>query len=119
MKLPRYVHAFIDRHGRSRFYLRRKGHSKVPLPGLPWSPAFMEAYERALAAYKAPGLAVIGASRTVTGTLNAAVVAYYQSAAFKSELGASARWSSGFAPSTETSDCANSSAAICRRISRR
>jgi len=87
LKLPRYVHAFIDRHGRSRFYLRRKGHSKVPLPGLPWSPAFMEVYERALAACQAPGAVVIGASRTMAGTLNAAVVAYYQSAAFKSELG--------------------------------
>jgi integrase len=87
VKLPRYVHAFIDRHGRARFYLRRKGRSKVPLPGLPWSPAFMEVYERALAACQAPGAVVIGASRTMAGTLNAAVVAYYQSAAFKSELG--------------------------------
>ncbi|MGY2909700.1 hypothetical protein [Bradyrhizobium sp. URHC0002] len=85
VKLPRYVHAFIDRHGRSRFYLRRKGHGKVPLPGLPWSPEFMEVYERALIACKAP--IVIGASRTMAGTLNAAVVAYYESAAFKSELG--------------------------------
>jgi intergrase/recombinase len=81
------VHAFIDRHGRSRFYLRRKGHSKVPLPGLPWSPPFMEAYDRALAADQAPSAVVIGATRTIAGTLNAAVVAYYQSAAFKSELG--------------------------------
>ncbi len=87
VKLPRYVHAFIDRHGRSRFYFRRKGRSKVPLPGLPWSPAFMEVYERALAPCQAPGTFVIGASRTIAGTLNAAVVAYYQSAAFKSELG--------------------------------
>jgi hypothetical protein len=71
-------------NGRSRFYLRRKGHSKVPLPGLPWSSGFMEVYERALVAY--PVAVVIGASRTMAGTLNAAVVAYYQSAAFKSEL---------------------------------
>ncbi|MBR1153257.1 hypothetical protein [Bradyrhizobium sp. JYMT SZCCT0428] len=85
MKLPRYVHAFIDRHGRPRFYLRRKGHRKVPLHGLPWSPAFMEVYERALAAHQ--GTAVIGASRTVAGTLNAAAVAYYQSSAFTKELG--------------------------------
>jgi integrase len=85
VKMLRYVHAFIDRHGRSRFYLRRRGQSKVPLPGLPWSPEFMEVYERALIACKTP--IVIGASRTMAGSLNAAVVAYYQSAAFKSELG--------------------------------
>ena len=54
------------------------------MPGLPWSSGFMEVYERALVAY--PGAVVIGASRTMAGTLNAAVVAYYQSAAFKSEL---------------------------------
>jgi hypothetical protein len=47
---PKYVHGFIDRHGRPRFYFRRAGFKKIPLPGLPWSPAFMEAYEIALAA---------------------------------------------------------------------
>ena len=46
---PKFVHAFIDRHGRPRFCFRRAGFKKVPLPGLPWSPAFMEAYETALA----------------------------------------------------------------------
>ena len=86
VKLPRLVHAFIDRHGRSRFYLRRKGYSKVPLPGLPWSPSFMEVYERALFAHQQ---VEIGASRTTAGTLNAAVVAYYKSGAFTKELGES------------------------------
>ena len=41
------MHAFIDRHGRARFYLRRKGHKKVPLSGLPWTPHFMKVYEAA------------------------------------------------------------------------
>ena len=41
LKLPPYVHAFIDRHGRPRFYFRRAGFKKTPLPGLPWSPDFM------------------------------------------------------------------------------
>src|SRR4051812_45549118 len=68
IRLPRYVHFFTDRHGRPRFYLRRKGQNKVPLPGLPWSPEFMEIYERALITCKAP--IVIGASRTMAGTLN-------------------------------------------------
>ena len=67
----------IDQYG-------EKALGKVPLPGLPWSPAFMEVYEAALAN---SGAVVVGASRTMAGTLNAAVVAYYQSAAFKCELG--------------------------------
>ena len=46
---PKFVNGFIDRHGKPRFYLRRRGFKSVPLPGLPWSPQFMEAYENALA----------------------------------------------------------------------
>ena len=83
VKLPDYVHAFIDRHGRSRFYLRRKGHKKVPLPGLPWTPQFMEVYEAALAQ---PDKIEIGAARTKPGSLNAAVVRYYESTEFTKEL---------------------------------
>ncbi len=46
MRRPsKYVHGFIDRHGKPRFYFRRAGFKKVPLPGLPWSSQFMEAYE--------------------------------------------------------------------------
>src|SRR5215471_14209541 len=47
LKLPPYVQAFVDRHGRARFYFRRRGYQSVPLPGLPWSPTFMTAYEEA------------------------------------------------------------------------
>jgi hypothetical protein len=46
---PKYVHGFIDRHGKPRVYFRRAGFKKVPLPGLPWSSQFMEAYEQAVA----------------------------------------------------------------------
>jgi hypothetical protein len=49
MKLPRYVHGFVDRHGKPRFYFRRPGFESVPLPRLPYSPEFMRAYEAALA----------------------------------------------------------------------
>jgi hypothetical protein len=49
LKLPRYVHGFLDRHGRPRFYFRRPGFESVPLPGLPYSPEFMRAYEGAVA----------------------------------------------------------------------
>jgi integrase len=83
VKLPRYVHAFIDRHGRPRFYLRRKGQSKVPLPGLPWSPRFMEVYTKAL---DQTGKIEIGAARTIVGTVNACVVAYYKSPDFARDI---------------------------------
>jgi len=37
-RLPKYVQGFIDRHGKPRFYFRRPGFTRLPLPGLPWSP---------------------------------------------------------------------------------
>ena len=46
---PKFVQGFIDRNGHARFYFRRTGFKRVVLPGLPWSPAFMEAYEAAMA----------------------------------------------------------------------
>jgi hypothetical protein len=45
---PRYVHKYTDQHGRLRYYFRRRGSAKVPLPGLPWTPEFMVAYNTAL-----------------------------------------------------------------------
>lgn len=87
-KNPRHVHEYTDRHGKARYYLRRPGLPKVPLPGLPWSPEFMSAYQSALAGVaEAPS---IGASRTLPGTVNAALVSYYQCAAFR-ELAESTR----------------------------
>lgn len=81
-KNPKYTHAFTDHDGTPRFYLRVPGRKRVPLPGLPWSPEFMEAREQAMnAGWEA---APIGASRTVAGTVNAALVSYYQSTAFSS-----------------------------------
>jgi integrase len=76
MKLPPYVHAYVDRHGKPRFYFRRAGFKKVALPGLPWSPRFMAAYETSLAPAQC---SEIGASRTHPGTINALVVVYYNS----------------------------------------
>ena len=76
---PQYVNGFIDRHGKARWYFRRAGFKKAPLPGLPWSPEFMAAYERALAGQPAP----IGAERTIPGTLRALAVSYLASPAFR------------------------------------
>ena len=46
---PKYVKTYLDRNGKPRFYFRRRGCKSVALPGLPWSPTFMAAYEEALA----------------------------------------------------------------------
>ena len=81
MKMPKYTQAFVDRHGTSRFYFRKAGSKQVPLPGLPWSPVFMAAYEAAQEGH--PPQIEIGASRTKPGTINALVVAYFNSMAFQ------------------------------------
>jgi hypothetical protein len=70
---PKYVQGFIDRHGKPRFYLRRAGFKPVPLPGLPWSPDFMRAYEAAVAGQPAP----VGASRVLPGSMHALAISYY------------------------------------------
>jgi hypothetical protein len=44
-----FVQSFVDRHGKPRWYFRRRGCKRVPLPGLPGSAEFMQAYEAALA----------------------------------------------------------------------
>jgi integrase/recombinase XerD len=83
------VNSFRDRHGRMRHYFRRPGHKAVALPGLPGSADFMDAYQAALAG-AAPPLD-IGASRTKTGTINAAIIGYYAHTSF----------TEGFAPETQ------------------
>src|SRR5271169_3238917 len=77
-----FVHEFHDRHGKLRRYFRRPGFKQTALPGLLYSAEFMEAYQAALAGMTAPRLEV-GASRTKPGTVNAAIVGYYQSLAFR------------------------------------
>jgi integrase len=70
---PKFEQAFIDRNGKPRFYFRRLGFKSVPLPGLPWSPKFMEAYEAALTGQPLQ----IGTSRAKPGTVSAAIAGYY------------------------------------------
>ncbi len=84
---PKFVHGFIDRHGKPRFYFRRAGFKRVPLPGLPWSPEFMAAYEAAMAERPLE----IGASRTKPGTIRALAVAYYNGGEFRNLRPASQR----------------------------
>jgi integrase len=85
---PKFVHGFIDRHGKPRFYFRRAGFKKIPLPGLPWSPPFMAAYQEA--AEGAPRVE-IGVSRIRPGTVGAAVAGYFGSAVFVTSLAESTR----------------------------
>jgi integrase len=80
MKAPKHVHGYIDRHGKARFYLRRKGCARVPLPGLPWSPEFMAAYQEAMTS-EAPKPAP-SARHVKPGTLASLVHSYLNSVAF-------------------------------------
>jgi integrase len=82
-KLPPNVHGYINRHGKAVFYFRRPGAPKIRLRDHPGSAAFIEAYDAAKGGRQPLG---IGASRTKPGTVNAAIVGYYQSSAFKDGL---------------------------------
>jgi integrase len=79
MKLPKFVHGFVDRHGKPRFYLRRRGFKKSPLPGQPWSVEFMASYEEALAGQ--PPLEP-GRAKRKPGTMDALALSYMASPAF-------------------------------------
>ena len=57
---------------------RRRGRPRVRLPGLPWSPSFMAAYEAALAGPRT----AIGAGRIKPGSVSAVVAAYFDSQQF-------------------------------------
>ena len=50
----KFIHRFVDRHGHERHYFRRTGFRRVRLPGLPFSPEFMQAYQAALAGVALP-----------------------------------------------------------------
>jgi integrase len=76
-RLPKFVHGFIDRHGKPRFYFRRPGFESVPLPGLPYSVEFMRAYESALADQPRPPVTRVG-----PGTMAALALSYFSSPQF-------------------------------------
>jgi integrase len=76
---PKFVQGFIDRHGKPRFYFRRAGRTKVPLPGLPFSTEFMDAYTAALADQPA----AVGASKVRPGTIKALALSYFASPDFR------------------------------------
>src|ERR1700730_10559232 len=79
LKLPRYINAYVDRNGKARFYFRRAGFRSVALPGLPWSPEFMQVYETTMAGQPPP----IGAARVLPGSMHALAISYYSSPDFQ------------------------------------
>jgi integrase len=79
MKLPKYVQAWVDpRDSRAYYYLRRRGFPRVRLPGLPWSPTFMAAYEAAMSGART----AIGSGRVKPGSVAAVVAEYLDSRQF-------------------------------------
>lgn len=85
MRRPKllFVQEFRDRHGKVRRYFRKPGHKTVPLPGLPGSTEFQEAYQAALDGITA-AKKEIGLDRSGPGTVAAAVAGYLASATFAS-----------------------------------
>lgn len=70
----KYIHQYKDRHGKQRFYFRKRGLKRIPLPGAPGSREFMEAYQAALEERPA-----IGLSRSKPGTISSLISEYYLS----------------------------------------
>jgi integrase len=94
----RFVNSFISKSRKSqrtRYYFRRPGMKAVPLLGIPGGVEFMAAYHAALAQAKDNATAnaptEIGASRTVPGTVDALVAAYYRSVAWRNDLSEDSR----------------------------
>lgn len=67
----KYLHSYLDRHGKLRHDFRRQGFKTVPLPGLPGSVELMQAYTNVLDGVTAPRVE-IGASRSKPGAVAAA-----------------------------------------------
>jgi integrase len=78
----KYVNRFANKDRadkRQRYYFRKRGHKAIPLPGLPGSEEFMDAYKTALAALPDAKIE-IGEKKTAPGTIDALCVSYYKSA---------------------------------------
>ena len=76
---PKFVQGFIDRNGHAQFYFRRCSFKRVPLPGLPWSPTFMAAYETAMAEQPPQ---MTPAPRAKAGSFAALATSYFDSPAY-------------------------------------
>lgn len=79
IKLP-FIQRFRDNRGMVRHYFRRPGFKRIPLPGLPGSEEFMDAYKAALAGERVS----VGAARTKPGTVADLVARYFRSGQYLS-----------------------------------
>jgi integrase len=77
----KYIHSFVDRHGKRRNYFRRRGHKQIALPSIQTSPEFLEAYLAALSGKTAPKRE-IGVGRSKAGAVDAVVTSYLASETF-------------------------------------
>jgi integrase len=75
-KLP-YVHQYRDRHGKLRYYFRRRGCPQVPLLALPGSSEFMDEYRAALDEAPRPN-----SPGEPTGTVGRLVIDFFRSTEF-------------------------------------
>ena len=121
IKLPPYVQHYIDASGKARFYFRRAGFKRVPLPGLP---GHRNSWQRMNGRLMSETRVELGALRMKPGNIDAAVVAYFKSVDFNDGLAWKARATGGGRLPSRTlgrnsASCASalSSAATCRHMS--
>jgi integrase len=91
IRLPKYVEEVtIRRDGQmwGYFYFRQKGGPRIRLPNHPWSPEFMAAYAEALKGLSAKPK---GTHTIAAGSVEAALIRYYQSAMWTDDLGEESR----------------------------
>jgi hypothetical protein len=85
-KLPRHVQGYVTPWGKQVYYLRKPGRPKIRIEVaddvLPWCPSFMAALESANDKLPSDPKQIVNRP-PVAGTVNSALVGYYDSTAFK------------------------------------
>ena len=75
-----HIDRMTDRHGKARYYHRRRRGKRTPLPGLPGSKEFLNAYHAAEAQVPTP---TARQSRAALGSMGDMALAYYASADYQ------------------------------------
>ena len=78
-RLPKFVHGFIDRHGKPRFYFRRPGFERKPLAGLA---VLGRVHERLRGRHSRPA-AARRRNTARPGTMRALALSYFASPEFR------------------------------------
>lgn len=74
-----YLKGYPDRHGKPRYYVRRKGFKEVALPGEPASKEWLDAYHAAVGSPGETKRPTPGIASSQAGTANALLVEFYGS----------------------------------------